>query len=114
MSSLESEINEKEVILESLEEGVIAVDKNLHVCTLNRAASRILGVPKRRLIGKPLPKETSALFAKCCSLLEESVQRGTTLTDSISTPRFYLDLIASPKAHGCGAALILQDKSNHY
>jgi two-component system, OmpR family, phosphate regulon sensor histidine kinase PhoR len=114
MSSLESEINEKEIILESLEEGVIAVDENLHVCTVNRVASRMLGKPKRHLLGKPLPRETSPLFEKCYSLLQASLQHGTTLTDSISTPRFYLDLIASPKAHGLGAALILQDKSNHY
>jgi two-component system, OmpR family, phosphate regulon sensor histidine kinase PhoR len=123
IKSLVEERNEKEAILESLGEGVIAVDAQMHVRYVNFTASKMLGIPKRHLLGKPFPslleeqKPPSPLIAKARSLLEACQEKETILTDSLSLAdgkKLYLDLIAAPKMHGEGAIIVLQDKSSHH
>ena len=121
IANLVDERNEKEAILESLGEGVIAVDATMHIRYVNFISSKMLGIPKRHLLGKPFPvthdKAQSALLLKCRQLLEACQQRGSILTDSLSlgeSRKLYLDLIAAPKSHGTGAIIVLQDKSSHY
>jgi signal transduction histidine kinase len=118
---LTDERNEKEAILESLGEGVVAVDSQMEIRYINFIGSKMLGMPKRYLLGKPFPEpeETrlTPLFEKCRYLLLACQESGTVVTDSISIGdlhKRYIDLIAAPKTKGSGAIIVLQDKSSHY
>ncbi len=112
------EKNEKEVILEALGEGVIAVDVQGNIRYVNFMGSRMLGIPKRHLLGKPFPKNAEKpLFEKCQFLLRAAQDKHSVVTDSLAcgeSKRVYFDLIAAPKAHNTGAIIVLQDKSSHY
>ena len=121
IKDITDERNEKEAILESLGEGVIAVDAQMNVRYINFIGSKMLGIPRRQLLGKKFPvlenKPLSPLLDRCYSLLESCQGKDNVLTDSISLgdgKKIYLDLIVAPKAHGNGAILVLQDKSSHY
>ena len=54
IDDLRSERNEKEAILESLGEGVIAVNENLKVLYINFIACKMLGVVRRNVLDKSL------------------------------------------------------------
>lgn len=121
IKNITDERNEKEAILESLGEGVIAVNGEMNVRYINFIGTKMLGIPRRQLLGKPFPvikdKPFTELLEKCRSLLETCQVKQNVLTDSTSigdTPKIYLDLIAAPKAQGNGAILVLQDKSSHH
>lgn len=121
IKNITDERNEKEAILESLGEGVIAVDAEMNVRYINFIGSKMIGIPRRQLLGKPFPmiqeSPFSELLEKCHYLLESCQEKLNVLTDSISigeTKKVYLDLIAAPKAQRNGAILVLQDKSSHY
>ncbi len=115
------ERNEKEAILESLGEGVIAVDQDMRIRYANYIGSRMLGLSRKHLLGTSfadiLSKSRGSLLEKCCHLLETCQKKMTILTDSIfiaDGKKMYLDLIAAPKPQHNGAILVLQDKSSHY
>ncbi len=121
IKNITDERNEKEAILESLGEGVIAVDAEINVRYINFIGSKMIGIPRRQLLGKPFPlsseRSSSPLLEKCRYMLDACQQKLNPLTDSISigdTKKVYLDLIAAPKAQRNGAILVLQDKSSHY
>ncbi len=121
IKNITDERNEKEAILESLGEGVIAVDAEMNIRYINFTGTKMIGVPKRQLLGRPFPltenKPFSVLLEKCRYLLEACQEKINVLTDSISVgdgKKIYLDLIAAPKAQRNGAILVLQDKSSHY
>jgi two-component system, OmpR family, phosphate regulon sensor histidine kinase PhoR len=115
------ERNEKEAILESLGEGVLAVDRDMRIRYVNYIGSRMMGFPRKQLTGKsfvelegltPLP-----LLEKSRQLLETCQSKMTILTDSIfiaEGKKIYIDLIAAPQLQQNGAILVLQDKSSHY
>jgi two-component system phosphate regulon sensor histidine kinase PhoR len=121
IKNITDERNEKEAILESLGEGVVAVDAEMNVRYINFIGTKMIGIPRRQLLGKPFPilQESfySQLLEKCRFLLESCQEKLSVLTDSISLgdgKKVYLDLIAAPKAQRNGAILVLQDKSSHY
>lgn len=116
IDDLRSERNEKEAILESLGEGVIAVNEKMEVLYINFIACKMLGINRRSILGKPL-KGDGELLQKCQTLLSRSQQQGNIATDSLShgkERKTYIDLVAAPKAHGMGAIIVLQDKTSHY
>lgn len=119
--SVIEERNEKEAILESLVEGVIAVDSTRTVRYVNLSGSKMIGVPKRYLVGKPFPKgkdqPKEELLKKCLYMLRAAQEQNTIISDSIALgegQKVYLDLIAAPKPYQSGAIIVLQDKSSHY
>jgi len=121
IESLKEERNEKEAILESLGEGVIAVDEQMNVLYINFIACKLLGILRRQTLNHPLEaqndKTNTELLQKCKHLLSESQDHGTIQTDSHSfgnDKKVYIDLVAAPKAHGRGAIIVLQDKTSHY
>ncbi len=121
VQDLIDERNEKEAILESLGEGVIAVDAGMAVTYINFVGSKMLGIPKRHLLGKSFPvlpdRPLTPLLEKCLQILDSCQQRQMILTDSVTlgeNKKIYLDLIAAPKTQRHGAILVLQDKSSHY
>lgn len=115
------ERNEKEAVLESLGEGVIAIDRDMRIRYANYIGARMLGFPRKQLAGKSFKElgvhGMSPLLEKCCHLLETCQNKMTILTDSIfiaDGKKIYIDLIAAPKPMQNGAILVLQDKSSHY
>lgn len=121
IDDLKAERNEKEAILESLGEGVIAVNEKMIVLYINFIACKMLGLSRRAVLNKPFEaggeKVDRELFQKCRELLKECQKNGLLVTDSLSTGKerkTYIDLIAAPKAHGTGAIIVLQDKTSHY
>ena len=121
IQSITEERNEKEAILESLGEGVIAVDAQMVVRYVNAVGCKMFGMSKRHFLGKPFPatsnKTLTPLLQKCQQLLSDCQEKGTILIDSISlgeNKKIYLDLVAAPKMQRNGAILVLQDKSSHY
>ncbi len=121
IKSITDERNEKEAILESLGEGVIAVDAEMHVRYINFIGSKMLGAPRRAFIGKHFPphlqKANELLISRCAHLLKTCQEQNAILTDALSfgaERKIYIDLVAAPKAGGKGAIVVLQDKSSHY
>lgn len=117
--SLTEERNEKEAILGSLVEGVIAVDGNGLVRYVNLIGTKMLGISKRQLMGKPFPdkKGKHELIHKCHLLLKTTQAEGSVMTESLALgegQKTYLDLIAVPKPEGSGAILVIQDKSSQH
>jgi signal transduction histidine kinase len=115
------ERNEKEAILESLMEGVIAIDQQGVVRYANQTAAKMLMLPRRQLIGKqfvPLGDHPrKELLERCEALLHLAQEQANVVTDSIALgegQKVYLDLIAVPKAFKSGGILVLQDKSSQY
>lgn len=103
IETLTQERNEKEAILESLAEGVLAVDEKMTISYANSMARSFLS-------------EKMVLPQKCIELLTRCQEQKKTFNDEIQLQIFgadlHLNIIASPKKGG--AILVLQDKSIHY
>lgn len=115
IDTLTKERNEKETILESLVEGVIAVDVDMQVTYSNLMAMKLINSNSRDFIGK---KFSQFQQEKCDSLLQQCQQEKKPLTDTLELTRegkrLYLDIVAAPKKDDAGAILVLQDKTDHY
>jgi signal transduction histidine kinase len=115
IDSLTKEKNEKVAVLESLVEGVVAVDKDFVVTYVNNMALKFLETTKNELLNRPF--ETSN-HPKCAELLKLCHEKGEPITEEwitkIAGRKVYLDIIAIPKKGNSGAILVLQDKSSHY
>ncbi len=115
IDTITQERNEKEAILESLGEGVIAVDVNLQVIYNNTIATKLFNSPINSFVGVNFSdyKQT-----KCEELLLRCQEEKTPLTEMIEICRdgkkIFLDVVAAPKKDSSGAILVLQDKSDRY
>lgn len=116
IDSLTIERNEKEAILESLIEGVIAIDSDMTVTYANNMALKLLGSTKEDLVGHGFgtihQPESYALLARC--QIEKRALTDTLTIMKHSGAKTYLDIVAAPKGERSGAILVLQDKSSHY
>lgn len=112
---LTKERNETNTILESLVEGVIAVDDKMEVTYINQMALNLLDLNREDLLGKSL---INIKQKECYDLLSEAHQTRKLLTDTLQIKRnegkLFLDIIAVPKSPDNGAILVLEDKSVHY
>jgi two-component system phosphate regulon sensor histidine kinase PhoR len=109
--SLTLERNEKEAVLESLVEGVIAVDSDLKIIYANRRASDIMHMEREELIGKPFHHPELKF---CRELLRQCQSENAVLAEERQLTgklNLYLAVIASPTGEGTGAILVLHDKS---
>jgi PAS domain S-box-containing protein len=76
-----SEQHIREVILDSIADGVFTVDEDWNITTFNRAAERITGVPRTQAIGK-----------KCFDVFQSNIcQTNCALRDTIRTGRPWVD-----------------------
>lgn len=109
------ERNEKEAVLESLVEGVIAVDGQMIVTFANRMALKMLGFRKESLVGQHFDVIAQQ---QCSYLLSECQKEKKELTDTIfirnESGRLFVDITACPILKNIGAILVLQDKTSHY
>lgn len=115
IDSLTHERNEKEVILESLIEGVIAVDIHMHVTYANNTALKLLDLKSSDLIDHHF---NVADEPKSYALLVACQKEKKVLQDTLHLKRkrnkSYFDIIAAPTKDNSGAILVMQDKSVHY
>ncbi|MBX7066503.1 MAG: PAS domain-containing protein [Parachlamydiales bacterium] len=120
ISFLKRQRGETEEILESIGEGIIAVDPSARVIFANQAACRMLGLLKEQMIGRTLDSietENKNILKKCHELIVHALQTAepaghTWIVREKGT--FYHDLNAAPLAHKDGALLVLQDKTSDY
>ncbi|MBA3722011.1 MAG: PAS domain-containing protein [Parachlamydiaceae bacterium] len=114
IDSLTHERNEKEAILESLVEGVIAVDDKLKISYVNNMATKLIPINKD-YIGESFHTVKQESFY---DLLQSCQQKKTALSETIHIitdgKRSILDIVASPKKGNGGAILVLQDKTAHH
>lgn len=114
INTLTSERNEKEAILESLIEGVIAIDQNMTITYANQTALKMLHFDLARLVGQHF----SVTHQNKCQALLTACQEGhVPLTDTMiisKGPKTYFDIVVAPKQDNKGAILVLQDKTAHY
>lgn len=112
IDNLTSERNEKEAILESLVEGVVAVDREMTVTYANTTAKKFVGMD---LIGQNF---SVAQQPQSYALLNSCQVENKVLTENITLVKegktVYLDIVAAPKGDKTGAILVLQDQSPHY
>lgn len=109
------ERNEKEVLLESLVEGVVAIDPHFNITFANSSALKFLGLEKKDLIGVHFKDIEQA---KAYELLVHCQHEGAPIVDTLRLEVrgeiFYLDIVAVPKKDKTGAILVMLDKSDHY
>lgn len=115
INNLTEERNEKQTILESLVEGVIAVDPDMNITYSNHMAIKLLQSQDDSLKGETF----DALHQEHCKeILSRCIVENTPITDTISIEcegkKLYLDIVAAPKIGDAGAILVLQDKTAHY
>lgn len=118
LSFLTKQREETEEILESIGEGIVAVDPSARVTFANQAACRILGLFKEQMMGRTLASiDADNILKKCHELMVHALQTAepaghTWIVREKGT--FYYDLTAAPLAHKDGALLVLQDKTSDY
>ncbi|MBS0615299.1 MAG: PAS domain-containing protein [Verrucomicrobia bacterium] len=113
------EKEEKVAILESLVEGVIALDNEGHVKYINKTAKDMLKLSPAPALGEFLSdlEGHTELLKRCHTLLAEARKDGSMRMDTFvmqNGGKTYLDLIAVPKPYEGGAVLVIQDKSSQY
>ena len=115
LNHLKDEKNEKELILESILEGVLAVDGDMNLIYANLQAVKFFNLSKDFLYNTPFNRANNP---QSYALLHRCQQEKKPLTDSIkiiyNEKEVYLDIIATPFKTKPGAVLIMQDKSLHY
>lgn len=115
IDTLTFERNEKAAVLETLIEGVVAVDPRLHITYINQKALQLLGCTKQQVLSNPF---ISIADEKCCILLKQCQERNKILHDTLELKsggiKTYLDLIAIPKQGNQGAVFVMQDQTVHH
>ena len=114
IGSLVQERNEKEAILESLIEGVIAVDADLKVIYMNRTAVEFLNIAEASLVGLSFKL---AQQPDCETLILQAQKRQKPLSMVLKPKRGqkrFFDAVAAPRGEREGAILVLQDKTALY
>lgn len=118
ISTLTQEKNEKVATLESLVEGVVAVDVNMLVTYTNHMACKLLNMDKEQLINTKLVDNSDPSFAKFHNLLVDCRKENKPHTETMQIKRdgkkIFLDVVAAPKQENMGAILVLQDKTSQY
>ena len=114
ITNLTHERNQKKAILESLIEGVIAVDVNMTITYANTMASKIL--ENNQLLGQSFndPQNQIPHAQKFYSLILNCQVQSKPITETLNLKRdsqkHFLDIIAAPKKENNGAILVCKTK----
>lgn len=115
IATLTQERNEKEAVLESLDEGVIAVNDKMLVTYANNMALKMLNLQKEDFLHHNFSVANKPEFQNLLIACQHKEQIfKTTATLGKRPKRYHLFVIAAPKGKEKGAILVLQDKSSHY
>lgn len=114
IDTITKERNEKETILESLVEGVIATDNDMNITYTNHMAMKLMNY-----FNDLISKNFSVLQQERCEILlhrcqEEKKPLNDTLEIYREGKKIYLDVVAAPMKDNAGAILVLQDKTAHH
>lgn len=115
IDTLTDERNEKSSILESLVEGVVAVDSDFKILYANTTALKFLKW-EPTIVGKHFPStDQRAAF----ELLQHCLLEGKTITDTLMIKgdkgKIFLEMVAAPiNKQPMGGLLVMQDKTSHY
>ncbi len=113
--TMKQERDEKEVLLESLVEGVIAIDSDFRITFVNTSALKFLGLLKSDLIGVHFKDiDQAKAYELLVNCQHEQAPIVDTLRLEVHGAIFYLDIVAVPKKDKTGAILVMLDKSDHY
>lgn len=111
INTLIQERNDKAAILESLGEGVIAVDRVMTVTYINHMAEMFLGLKKEELLGKTF---LLTKMPRCHELIHQAQEKKEPVSAVLKPegkPKKYLDAIAVPRGEK-GAIFVIQDKTS--
>lgn len=115
INHLTEEKNEKLSILESLTEGVIAVDANLKVEYANQMALKLLDFGQVDIIGSQITSEKYPVsYNLCIQAIEDQEIKTTSLEHKLEGRKMFIDLIVIPRTGSLGAIIVLQDKTQAY
>jgi len=111
IKTLTQEKNDKTTILESLGEGIIAVDHAMTVTYINHVAELFLDLKKEEILGKTF---LLANQPQCYHLIHQAQEKKEPILAVLKPerkPKKFLDVIAVPRGDK-GTLLIFQDKTN--
>lgn len=111
IATLIQERNDKIAILESLGEGVIAVDREMNVVYVNHLTESFLGMSRDQLVGKNF---ADIKQPQCYQIISEAQLKKvavTTILKPEGKPKRYLDVIAVPRGSE-GTIVVLQDTTS--
>jgi len=115
IENLVEERNEKEAILESLSEGVVAVDSDMSVTYSNQAALRFLGFEADHLLGRDFmvtgQKECDNMLNQC---QEEESETNSSIRIKLEGSVRYIDLTSVPIKGKRGAVLVFKDRTTEH
>lgn len=107
-------------ILESLGEGVVAVDTSGVATFVNESACKILGASREAILAGPLHQIEAAqkdLAVKCYEAIQDVLQTSEPIRHDWQCKnggKTHLELSAAPRPGHRGAILLLQDKSSDF
>jgi PAS domain S-box-containing protein len=107
--TVENEADVQATILDSITEGVFTVDEDWRITSFNRAAEKIIGIPRERAIGQPCRDifRTSICERECS--LRQTIETGSPIIGKTVT---ILDAQGSRKPISISTA-ILKDQRGH-
>lgn len=116
IDSLTQERNQKEAILESLIEGVIAVDKEMRITYVNHMAEKLLDFSRENTINQnfsAINKNELEGLLKSCLQQWQTLHLSLQMKNENNHKAFY-DVVSVPTKDSNQAVLVIQDKTDHY
>jgi len=101
-------------ILESLCEGVLAVDTHGQTTFANDSACKILGISRNGVLADPLHKIDAlqkSLAEKCYEAIQDVLQTSEIIKEAWTDGRTHIEITAAPRPGLRGAIVVLQDKT---
>jgi len=111
IASLTHAKNEKSAILESLVEGVVAVDQDLVIIYMNKASGILLNLDDKALVGKSF---SLVDLPSCVELIEEAQKKQEPMSLVLQPQKKqkrFLEVVVVPRGKAGGAIVVLQDKT---
>ncbi len=100
---------ERDVILESITEGVFTIDSDWRITSFNRAAEEIIGIPREKAIGRQCSDILRADVCETGCALRETMETGKSI---INKPVHIIHTSGNRKAISISTAL-LKDRHNN-
>ncbi|MBN2593350.1 MAG: sigma 54-interacting transcriptional regulator [Sedimentisphaerales bacterium] len=97
----------RDIILDSIADGVFTIDKNWHITTYNRAAEEITGIPREKAIGQICKDVLRASVCETDCALRYTMDTGSPV---INKPVHIIDAEGGRKAITISTALLKDDK----
>ena len=108
MTLMSSELyKKKDIILDSIADGVFTVDKNWYITSYNKAAEDITGIPKEKAIGRVCKDVLRANVCETDCALRQTMDTGNPI---INRPVHIIDSEGRRKAITISTALLRDDK----